>query len=75
MGSFFSRKTDDELKTCLICEESKRSGIHLLNYFICEECEFHIVHTETNDKGYRYYLERLKKVRNALVEMKKDKAQ
>lgn len=75
MGTILPVKKQDEYEICLVCERAKNKGIHLLNYFICEECEFHIVHTETNEKGYRYFLERLKKIRNALTEMKKEKAQ
>lgn len=75
MAGFFSVEKQEESKKCLICECEKSEGIHLLNYFICEQCEYDIVHTEVNEKGYRYYLDRLKKIRSERLEMNKNKAQ
>ncbi|MDQ0258005.1 hypothetical protein J2S74_005468 [Evansella vedderi] len=66
MRGILSAKKQNSLKECLICEMEKDLGIHLLNYFICKECEHEIVTTETDNSNYGYYLERLKKVREAL---------
>ncbi|MBU9713712.1 sigma factor G inhibitor Gin [Evansella tamaricis] len=75
MGSFISAKKQDSLQECLICEEEKNKGIHLLNYFICENCETDIVKSDTGDQGYELYVNRLKKVKNALIPNKKNNVQ
>jgi hypothetical protein len=49
-------------ETCIICEQEKHRGIHLYTRFICLDCEKDIIHTETNDPKYQYYLTKLKKV-------------
>ncbi|CAH0347554.1 sigma factor G inhibitor Gin [Bacillus sp. CECT 9360] len=51
-------------ETCVVCEEIKLAGIHLYTAFICEECERDIIHTDTNNPQYKYYLKQLKKVNN-----------
>jgi hypothetical protein len=66
-------KEQESLQECLICEQEKENGIYLLNYFICRSCEKDIVNTEADDRGYKYYLDRLKKVRNTLLEIKENK--
>ena len=73
MKSMISAKKQESLQECLICEEQKDRGIYLLNYFICGSCEQEIVRTDTGERGYSYYLDRLKKVRDALVQMKENK--
>ncbi|ADU28320.1 sigma factor G inhibitor Gin [Evansella cellulosilytica] len=67
MKSLLEEKKYESLKECLICEEEKGKGIHLLNYFICTECEHDIVTSDTDNSSYRYYLNRLKKVKEALM--------
>ncbi|WP_449538305.1 sigma factor G inhibitor Gin [Ferdinandcohnia sp. Marseille-Q9671] len=49
-------------ETCIICEQEKKNGIHLYTRFICMDCEQDIIHTETNDPKYQFYLDRLRKV-------------
>ncbi|WP_028400994.1 sigma factor G inhibitor Gin [Ectobacillus panaciterrae] len=51
-----------QLKCCIVCEEKKEKGIHLYNGFICETCEKDIIHTETDDPKYAFYLKQLRKV-------------
>lgn len=51
-------------ESCVVCEEVKMVGIHLYTTFICEECEKNIIHTDTNNPKYKYYLKQLKKVNN-----------
>lgn len=50
-------------ETCLICEENKPVGIHICHQFICQTCEQKLVHTDTGDALYAYYLEKLRKLR------------
>lgn len=47
---------------CIICEENKSEGIHLINEFICCECEQEIIQTETNEESYRYFVKKLKSI-------------
>ncbi len=54
-------KTFNE-KTCVICEQSQSTGIHLYTSFICIQCEEQIVNTETDDPHYNYYVQQLKRV-------------
>ncbi|MCH1626962.1 sigma factor G inhibitor Gin [Ferdinandcohnia quinoae] len=49
-------------ETCVICEQEKSRGIHLYTKFICMDCENDMIHTETNDPKYQFYLSQLKKV-------------
>ncbi|MGC4379274.1 sigma factor G inhibitor Gin [Fictibacillus sp. Mic-4] len=48
---------------CLICEETKENGIHILHQFICQECEEKIVAAEPNDPYYQFYLQQLRKLK------------
>ncbi|MCM3024376.1 sigma factor G inhibitor Gin [Weizmannia ginsengihumi] len=45
---------------CSICNQEKSRGIHLYTTFICEECEHEMVHTETNDPRYSFFINQLK---------------
>ncbi|MBU9721970.1 MULTISPECIES: sigma factor G inhibitor Gin [Bacillaceae] len=74
MGSLISSKKQDSLQECLICEQERDNGIHLLNYFICKNCESDIVQSETKDQGYNLYVHRLRKVKNALMPTGQNKA-
>ena len=51
-------------ETCVICEDLKPVGIHLYTSFICSDCEKDLIHTETNNPKYIYFLKQLKKVTN-----------
>ncbi|RDW15280.1 sigma factor G inhibitor Gin [Oceanobacillus arenosus] len=52
----------NSIKRCGICEEEKREGIHLYNFFICSECEHNMIHTEPREEKYNYYLQKLKNI-------------
>jgi hypothetical protein len=60
MGNLFAKEQLGE--TCVVCEQVKLKGIHLYTSFICVECEHNLIHTETNDPKYKYYLKQLKKI-------------
>lgn len=55
-------KTKTEPEMCIICEQMKPSGIHLYTSFICSDCENEIVHTETGDPRYLYFIRQLKAI-------------
>ncbi len=50
-------------KQCVICDQEKSEGIHLVEQFICEDCERQIVLTDPDDMYYHYYLKKMRKVR------------
>lgn len=60
LSSLFAQSQLQE--TCVICNQLKPKGIHLYTSFICTECESDLVHTETNDPKYKYFLKQLKKI-------------
>ena len=49
-------------ESCVICEQMKPIGIHLYTSFICTECEQVMIHTDTSDPKYKYYIEQLRKI-------------
>ncbi|MED4228321.1 sigma factor G inhibitor Gin [Neobacillus cucumis] len=49
-------------ETCVICESLKPKGIHLYSSFICTDCENDLIHTDTNDPRYKYFLKQLRKI-------------
>ncbi|MDG4658003.1 sigma factor G inhibitor Gin [Ectobacillus antri] len=50
------------MKSCIVCDLEKPTGIMLYNGFICESCEKDIVCTETNDPKYEFYLTKLRRI-------------
>ncbi|WP_018663613.1 sigma factor G inhibitor Gin [Heyndrickxia acidiproducens] len=50
-------------EVCIICEQAKQNGIHLYHAFICNECEDEMVHTETGDPRYLYFIRQLKAIK------------
>ena len=48
---------------CIICEEEQAVGMYIYTSFICRKCENDIIHTDTGNPVYQYYLDKLKKVR------------
>lgn len=48
---------------CLICEENKQNGIHILHQYICMDCEEKIVSADTTDEYYHHYLNQLRKLK------------
>ncbi|WP_226671302.1 sigma factor G inhibitor Gin [Metabacillus litoralis] len=51
-------------ETCIICDKEKTIGIHLYTSFICVECENEITSTQTSDEKYKFFLEKLRRVKN-----------
>ncbi|MBU8908402.1 sigma factor G inhibitor Gin [Desertibacillus haloalkaliphilus] len=63
MGEAYNQQYQHKHKQCVVCDENKQQGIHLFDSFICEDCEREIVLTDTKDKLYKYYLEKLRKIK------------
>lgn len=57
--TLFEKQTGE---TCLICDEIKHDGIHILGWFLCSSCEQKLIKTETNDASYAFYLKKLRKL-------------
>ncbi|WP_238535188.1 sigma factor G inhibitor Gin [Fictibacillus macauensis] len=46
----------------MICEQYKETGIHIVQQYICLECEERIVGCEPTDPFYQHYLAQLRKL-------------
>ncbi|WP_034639128.1 sigma factor G inhibitor Gin [Desulfofalx alkaliphila] len=52
-------------QTCIYCQrewDKNNSGINILGYFICPECEYSIVKTNCREQAYKFYVKGLKKI-------------
>jgi len=47
---------------CIICEETRQQGIYICSSFICTSCEYNIIHTDTKEAKYHYYVQKLKPI-------------
>lgn len=52
---------------CSVCEQKKEEGIHLTDIYICSNCEREIVNSDVNDEFYKYYLQKLRKLKKSLL--------
>ncbi|WP_243292600.1 sigma factor G inhibitor Gin [Bacillus sp. FJAT-47783] len=50
---------------CIICNQNKKIGIHLYTSFICNDCEKEMIRTHTNDLKYKYFVQRLKRIKTS----------
>ncbi|BBI30619.1 sigma factor G inhibitor Gin [Cohnella abietis] len=53
---------DSERKTCIVCGENKEEGITVVTEFICTSCESEMVHTNTEDERYPFFVRQLKQL-------------
>lgn len=54
--SLYNKVYPNSGEVCLICENTKKEGIHIMQSFICLECEREIVNTKTSDPKYQFFL-------------------
>lgn len=47
---------------CVVCENVKKKGYHILSAFICNECDKDIIQTETDDQAYMFFVKQLRKI-------------
>ncbi|MFB1051097.1 sigma factor G inhibitor Gin [Paraliobacillus sp. JSM ZJ581] len=47
---------------CGICHNSKKEGIHIYHFFICQSCERKIIETQPEDELYSYFVNKLKQI-------------
>ncbi|WP_255294920.1 sigma factor G inhibitor Gin [Bacillus sp. AFS041924] len=59
----------NELTKCIVCEEKKEQGIHIIEAFVCEECEKKIVTTETDAPIYNSFVEKLRSINTVKQEI------
>lgn len=50
-------------ETCIICDTEKTKGIHLYTSFVCTDCEIDMIQTETEDPKYKYFINKLRRVK------------
>ncbi|MFN7253052.1 MAG: sigma factor G inhibitor Gin [Anaerobacillus sp.] len=55
------------LERCSVCEQKQEAGIHICDIYICEACEREIVSSDVSDEFYRYYLQKLRKLKHSLL--------
>ncbi|OIJ17685.1 hypothetical protein BKP37_03520 [Anaerobacillus alkalilacustris] len=55
------------VEKCSVCEQNNENGIHICDIYICENCEREIVNSDVSDEFYRYYLQKLRKLKHSLL--------
>ena len=50
------------MNCCLICDQSRLEGIYIRTSFICTTCEWNMIHTDTDEVMYHYYVKKLKPI-------------
>ena len=55
-----NQQNDMNKSICVMCGHRKQHGIVIHSGFICDECEYEIVHTEVNDEKYPFFIKRMK---------------
>ncbi|MCL1632438.1 sigma factor G inhibitor Gin [Sporolactobacillus sp. CPB3-1] len=48
---------------CLICGKTQVEGIHICDQLICDSCQKKIVETDVMDWKYRFYMNKLAKLK------------
>jgi DNA-directed RNA polymerase subunit RPC12/RpoP len=56
-----------EMEKCIICKQEKKPGIHVYTSFICADCEREIVHTDTDDPKYKFFVEQMKVMKETKI--------
>ncbi|RWR07166.1 sigma factor G inhibitor Gin [Siminovitchia fortis] len=55
------------MEKCIICKKAQNAGIHLYTSFICAGCEQEIIHTETDDPRYKYFVEQMRVIKETKI--------
>lgn len=50
------------MSTCIVCGQPKEQGIHIVNEFICLDCESEMVQTKVEDEKYPFFVHRLRQI-------------
>ncbi|SFF03095.1 sigma factor G inhibitor Gin [Alteribacillus iranensis] len=57
------KETENWSETCILCEEEKQKGIHIMQSFLCKECERHLVQLDPEHPKYKTYIVKLRKLK------------
>lgn len=52
----------EESKICMICGQRQKEGLHIVEEFICVDCEREIVNTDVQDAKYPFFIHQMKQV-------------
>ncbi|MZQ83472.1 inhibitor of sigma-G Gin [Paenibacillus sp. 5J-6] len=52
---------ENRIGICMICEQQRNGGIHIITAFICDECSGEIVKTNVSDQKYPFYVSQMRK--------------
>ncbi|OEF99650.1 inhibitor of sigma-G Gin [Vulcanibacillus modesticaldus] len=55
-------RVNQKTKICVMCGDEKVEGIIIQSGFICDKCEYEIIHTEVGDEKYPFFIQRMKKL-------------
>jgi hypothetical protein len=47
---------------CIICGRGRQEGLHIVEEFICNDCEREMVRTEVWDAKYPFFIHRMKQM-------------
>ena len=53
---------DNAAETCMICGQQQTEGLHIVEEFICADCEREMVHTDVWDAKYPFFIHQMKQV-------------
>lgn len=59
----FKKKNKSWRESCILCERQKQHGIHILDSFLCKECEREIIHLEPENPAYEEKVKKLRKLK------------
>lgn len=49
-------------ESCMICGRQQTEGLHIIEEFICRDCESEMVHTDVMDAKYPFFIHRMKQI-------------
>ncbi|MFB4165078.1 sigma factor G inhibitor Gin [Alteribacillus sp. JSM 102045] len=61
------KKDNEWSEPCILCEQEKKEGIHILEAFLCKECEREVVRMEPEDPAYADKIKKLRKIRSTTL--------
>lgn len=53
---------EEKEQICIICGQTGRNGITVINEFICDECETEMVRTDVHDAKYPFFIHQMKQI-------------
>ncbi|MDQ0300931.1 hypothetical protein J2S78_003400 [Salibacterium salarium] len=56
-------KNSEWMERCVLCESYETRGIHILESFLCHQCERAIVRLEPEDPAYKETIQKLRKIK------------